>query len=304
MLTVWRTLHLEIDSMAAPPQEDTPPTAPEYAERNFIKGRVLAIETRESPEFPGNFNQYFFVEPEATTPPLILADGSSQLPAAAGRFQKGALTFGEGAEAFVAADVTGNGSDATSGEYLEGWLFGGPVPPPYVIPYLATNGTLRQRVGTIAAWDAGTRVFTVDPAIPDAYVGGTLRVAGQDWPIAASDATVTIGGTQPMPMHAVDDDAATRTRPRTRCRTRSTMTEALADKRRVCGTPTRPRMRTGARRGPARATRPCRHRAPTRCRRGCRRGRGRSPCARPSRAVRPSRSGCRPRRSWRRAARA
>jgi hypothetical protein len=65
-------------------------------------------------------------------------------------------------------------------------------------------------VGTIAAWDAGTRVFTVDPAIPEAYVGGTLRVAGQDWPIAAtSGATVTIGGTQPMPMHLLDDDAAT-----------------------------------------------------------------------------------------------
>jgi len=227
MLTVWRTLHLEIDSMAAPPPEDTPAGAPEYAERNFIKGRVLKIETRESPDLPGNFNQYFFVEPETTTPALILADGSSQLPAASGRFQRGTLTFGEGAEAFVAADVTGNGTDATSGEYLEGWLFGGSVPPPYVIPYRATNDTLRQRVGTIAGWDAGTRVFTVAPTIADIYAGGVLRVAGQDWPITAiSGGDVTVGGSQHMPMHLVDDDAP---RPPTGFEVDTSLLQPLAD---------------------------------------------------------------------------
>jgi hypothetical protein len=208
MLTVWRSLNMEIDSMAPPPVETTPPGAPEYAQRNFIQGRLLRIEVQPSPDLPGLFNQVFYVETEATTPPLRLADGSTHWPNAAGRFQNGRLTFGVGAEAFVASVLTGNGDDA-SGEYVLGSLFGGSVPPQYSIPYQAIQGTLRERAGTVIWWNTATRVFTLSPALPGAFVGGTLRVAGQDWPIVAvSGGDVTVGGTQEIPAHLVDDDAA------------------------------------------------------------------------------------------------
>jgi hypothetical protein len=212
MLTVWRTLHLEIDSMAAPPQEDTPPTAPEYAERNFIKGRVLRISV-EGPTLDAPANplviepRYVYVEPEATTPSLGLGDGSLDLPEHGGRFEHGRLRIGVGAATVVVDPLDGNGTDTTTGwEYVRA-ITTPPEPPRIAIPFVLTSGTLRQITGRVLAWDAATRVFTLDKTVPASYVGGTLDIAGLDWTVAGVNGSdVMVAEDQRLPFVLTDDD--------------------------------------------------------------------------------------------------
>lgn len=212
MLTVWRTLRLEIDSMAAPPVEDTPASDPRYAARNFIKGRLVRVSpsgpTLEPPGATAVIEpRYIYVEPEATTPALGLGDGSQELPLHNGRFEQGRLRLGEGEQAVMVEPLDGNGTDPASGlEYVRA-ITTPPEPPRIEIPFELIQGTLRRVMGRVLAWDSATRVFTLERTVMPAYVGGTLNVAGLSWTVAAvAGDAVTVVEDQNWPFVLVDDD--------------------------------------------------------------------------------------------------
>lgn len=81
MLTVWRTLHLEVDSMAPAPQSPVDPN------RNFVRGEVIGIEAN------GDLTTVIRLAPAVTDPAVSLDDGSKNLSTGFGngRFEKGKI---------------------------------------------------------------------------------------------------------------------------------------------------------------------------------------------------------------------
>jgi hypothetical protein len=223
MLTVWRTLHIEADSMAPPPTEDTPPDAPEYAERNFIKGRVLrigvegptlALDTQGSgpsalPTPTAYEPRYAYLEPEATEPALALRDGSRDLAQGhGGRFEHGRMQVGGPADPCWVTELDGNGVDAITGwEYVRSI-----ATPPDVsrlrLPFVARGAGLDDVSGFVMGWDAAARRATLDSALPGAYIGGTLAACGLSWTIAGvSGEDLTVADDAPLTFVLWDDDA-------------------------------------------------------------------------------------------------
>lgn len=209
MLTVWRTLHLEIDSMAPAPVGGSPE---EYAQRNFISGVVRRISV-SGPTLEGGESalavipRYVYVQPDQAEPVLSLSDGSAELPEQGGRFEKGRLTIGDGPGAVIVDPLDGNGTDSATGwEYLRA-ITTPPEPPRIDIPVRIRNGTLRDLHRSVVAWEWATWTFTLDQPVSAAYVGGTLIAAGLEWTVlAVNGADVVVSDDQPLDFHVVDDD--------------------------------------------------------------------------------------------------
>jgi hypothetical protein len=115
MITVWRTLHLEIDSMKRAPA-DTATTDPE---RNFIDGRVTKIE--------GHVDHAVrvFLAPDSPPPSGMnqLRDASNDLSGVPGvdhgqgRFEHGTIRFGQSGNA-VQDMLDGNGIDYVERDFI------------------------------------------------------------------------------------------------------------------------------------------------------------------------------------------
>lgn len=206
LLTVWRTLHLEVDSMAPPPEQSAPPET--YPERNFLKGALGAFEVKPSDVPAGFFRQHFGIQPEETQPALGLSDGSPEWPSGNGRFEHGRLTIGT-EESQVQTTLDGNGTDV-GGEFVVGPLFGGVVLPPLTLTFEAWNGASRKTRGSAISWNAHTRVFFLTPGLPAHLTGGQLVVGGATFSIAGIDAAdpqrITVGAAGSLPIFLTDDD--------------------------------------------------------------------------------------------------
>lgn len=180
MLTVWRRLHVERDSMVAPPTTG--------AQRNFEAGNVLGVTT------------------SGTGDPIVrvstnLADGSAMLDTPAnfgnGRFEGGMIRIGTGAAAADTA-IEGNGTD-----YVQN-------PGGFNIAAQVTrtnqpnvNGNVTSLVGTVVTLDVPANTLT------NAYVGGTISVAGVSMNVTAvnpANSTVTVGALANIPFELRDDD--------------------------------------------------------------------------------------------------
>ena len=196
MLTVWRRMHVEVDSMPDPPPGDADP------ERNFIKGTVTGIRGG------GSHADKLFLTPDATTPPLVLDDGSKNLSGSGqqkgkGRFEKGTITLGTGAAAVVVADVEGNGTDYVEKDNM-------------TIPFrlvdsqgnnpIPANAADRE---SVTALDHAAKEFTISQGVRNVnYVGGTLTVLGVNFTVdAAQGRRITVREDISLPFHLVDDDA-------------------------------------------------------------------------------------------------
>ncbi len=192
LLAVWRTLHVETDSMGP-------------VVNNFKQGTVTGITG-------GNF---------AATRVSVdqnLHDGSpdlSHLGGSActygyGRFENGWVQIGRNAVGVepgprITAGLDGNGDD-----YLEK-LFGNGIE----IPFKMTKQGCTLR-GVVVALSGNT--FTVNPTCTIAacclstdYIGGDLTVTGVEMPIQGVDVNrreVTVQGTVEIPYFAHDDDSA------------------------------------------------------------------------------------------------
>jgi hypothetical protein len=206
MLTVWRTLHLEVDSMTEPPAD---PTAPE---RNFIQGEILALNPPEG--FPTLEPNRAVLAPEATEVPLALADGSPDHDqGAGGRFEHGRLCIGAlgtpplqpnglvcTAPAVTVIRLDGNGSNYVQREA------GIHVPVTLEPP---DGSPLPPLTSSIASWDRETaQVRLTEAGVPAGYAHGTLVVGGGRFAVSGlNEGTVQLGADARLPFYLVDDDS-------------------------------------------------------------------------------------------------
>jgi hypothetical protein len=218
MLTVWRTLHLEVDSMSAPPAN------PNDAERNFLRGSVAYFTVNGEPE-PGNppedppWPYAAVLVPDETVPPLGLADGSPDLTTGQkGRFERGTLCIGTireppiqptgecAAPAITIRPLVANGPDRVE--------LGDTTAIPCTLQ--APDGSTASTAAML--WD-GTR-FRVSGRLPSTFAGGNFDLGGVHFQIRSvysegptpPPPTTTYIDVEPGPelrFHLVDDDAVT-----------------------------------------------------------------------------------------------
>jgi hypothetical protein len=206
MITVWRHLNLEIDSMASPPEGSNDD------ERNFVEGSVREIQTDNN----GSAIR-LFVDP--ASPPGMdgLRDGSPDLAGRAffskgnGRFENGTLRIGS-TQTPVGPRLSGNGIDYVEGKFevratLSG-LNGSFIAAGIVISGKPSEGVFRFRP-TTAGW----------PSVPAGSL--ILDIGGTTWQIPAGGlgplteipggfivADILAAPGKELPFRLTDDDAA------------------------------------------------------------------------------------------------
>jgi hypothetical protein len=190
MLTAWRTLHLELDSMAAAPTDDLP-------ERNFLKGTVLAIEGDGTKATRLRLAETSFT-------PIGLADRSPDLDRTwglegNGRFEKGTIRLGLDAAAVVITSLEGNGLNyVRKAAGME-------------IPFELRDAQGSNPVtGKVVGWDATKLLFAVSATIPaNTYTSGKLRIGGVEWAVFSASSVDVLVEDKALPFFLVDDDVVT-----------------------------------------------------------------------------------------------
>lgn len=205
MLTVWRTLHVLWDGMLPPPTQ--PPGPGETDVRNFIMGSLDRISP---PPTVGKPAEYWL-----RAVGQLLADASKNLnsdPPYSGRFEQGKLCLGVGSAPSSTLGCTGPTVLPTAGN---GNLY---VRAQGVIPYTLSKSGQRTLSGTIEAFErapeppeTGPSTFDLDRQPANAYVGGTLVVAGMSWTVQSieEEGLIRANGPLEVPFVLVDDDTAT-----------------------------------------------------------------------------------------------
>ncbi len=173
VLTVWRFLHIEMDSMTAPPTTG--------AERNTVEGTITAISG-------------IFFSANRITVDQNLNDGS----ASPGRFEKGKITIGTSKDELTFDNLDGNGAgyvDKSAG---------------FNIQATVTKNEQVSLTGKIMALSGQTYTFVIIPPLSDEYVGGTITVAGVSSTITAVttgvNPTVTVDAPPNIPFTKLHDD--------------------------------------------------------------------------------------------------
>lgn len=209
MLTVWRTLHVEIDSMRAPGDGASDPN---YKERNFVHGRIVAIGDVRAYQSSGRKPTKLTLVPSATIPPLGLSDRSNDLSGptpGCGRFDHGTIRIGVDAQAAVVVDLDGNGSDFVQkrgADPCPGDRKGGMNIPFRLVDPSGANAV----TGNILEWDSQTKEFVLSSAVGrPTYDGGKLTVGGVTWTVqSARGPRTTVVEEQALPFDLLDDDEA------------------------------------------------------------------------------------------------
>ncbi|HEV7744529.1 MAG TPA: hypothetical protein VGO56_06010 [Pyrinomonadaceae bacterium] len=192
LLTVWRRLHMEIDSMPAPPTGDGD------AERNFLKGDVTKIDGNK-----------LFVTANGTgvtTPATSLDDNSPNKSGSGvkkdnGRFEKGAIEVGTGAGLATKTGIDGNGTDfvETGGIHLSFSL-------------VDKNGANGVTGTDIEKSDPTLKSFKLNKKVTANidYKDGKLTVAGVEFTVVSTNGKEVIVDRDPkLPFLLKDDDEAT-----------------------------------------------------------------------------------------------
>ncbi len=197
VLTVWRFLHVERDSMAALP-----------AGSNEISGTVSDIVGTGAA----------LTEVKTAT---NLADGSNDLDTAApntanGRFENGTLTVGTGATAVTITPITGNGTTGGTSRLvfpaasLAGLSFDAADTDPVFTDHNTGTITDVTKSGTTFVWTLNTT--SEGEADWSEFVGGTLTVGGVGTmsitAVNKAAGTMTTSSLN-IPFTVKDDDTAT-----------------------------------------------------------------------------------------------
>ena len=176
VLTVWRFLHVEVDSMAA-------------VTNNEVSGSITAIHGAGSSatNLVLNVNLRTGLTPNDLS--ANLSSGNDN-----GRFENGRIEIG--ANQVVTLNIMGNGDNVVR------------EPVGFNIPAEITSGGITTSVGQVVAL-AG-QVFTVSSSLgTNYYAGASLNVAGGVFAIATNNATtVTVSGTLILLFVLWDDDSA------------------------------------------------------------------------------------------------
>lgn len=202
MLTVWRTLHVEMDSMGDPPADT--PSDPNYGERNFIRGTITAIGEVRHIQGLGRKPTRLNLTAETTAPPLGLSDRSKDLSGTDdafgfGRFEDGTIRIGIDAGVIAIDRLNGNGPDFVQ-------KLGGITIPFRLVDASGGNAL----TGNILEWDFQAKEMTLSSAVGrPIYDGGALTVGGVRWTVqSARGPRVTVVEDQALPFYLVDDDDA------------------------------------------------------------------------------------------------
>lgn len=185
MLTVWRTLHLEIDSMEAVPTTG--------AQKNSVTGKITSVTAT------GNIATVVNVDQN-------LDDGSPKLDNTPnpdnGRFENGRIRIGTTGNVTETADLRGNGTfyvekDAGSG---------------IVIPCTVSKSGETDVTGNVVSLLNNVfKIGVTGGTLTANFVGGTITVGGMGMTITAvndTDSTVTVSALADIPIELIDDDAA------------------------------------------------------------------------------------------------
>ncbi|HQL65715.1 MAG TPA: hypothetical protein PLS78_07650, partial [bacterium] len=176
MLTVWRRLHIEVDSM-----EEVPTTGPE---RNFIDGYIVKIT--------GDSTKATVVYVENCSPQAI-DDGSDCLPTGNGRFEKGKIRIGS--DQIETANIDGNGEN-----YLQ-------KSTGINIPFTITKGSVTKSGKVKSMNDIGDKIFLFDTTITETnFAGGIINTCGDTFFVDYSGVDTCVVNTTPTLSFKVWDD--------------------------------------------------------------------------------------------------
>jgi hypothetical protein len=193
LLTVWRRVHMEIDSMP------NPPTGDHDAERNFLKGDVTKVDG----------NKLFVTADGAgvTNPATSLDDGSpnksgSGVLSGNGRFHKGSIDVGTGAGLATKTGIDGNGTD-----YVQ---TGGINLPFTIVDKNGANSVTGTDIEKMN--DPTAKSFKLNKKVTAGvnYKDGKLTVAGVEFTVVSTkDKEVVVVEDAKLPFKLIDDDAET-----------------------------------------------------------------------------------------------
>ncbi len=182
MLTVWRRVHVEVDSMGI-----VPSTGPQ---KNSVTGKITSIN--------GTSTMATLVFTDQN-----LNDGSPKLddqPPGNGRFENGTIRIGTTGSVTETADLQGNGTD-----YLQKNTGNG-----IVIPCAVSRSGVTDVTGNVIS--LLSNVFTIritGGTLTANFVDGTITVGGVSMVITAvnvTDSSVTVNALADIPFNLVDDD--------------------------------------------------------------------------------------------------
>jgi hypothetical protein len=188
VLTVWRQLHVENDSMVAVPAAG--------AQRNSVSGNITAVtgNATTAQRVTLSVNLRTGLPSGADTSPNL-----SSAPAQNGRFEGGSITIGTGGGATATGGLLGNGNTFVQRN-------GG-----ITIPFTVTKAGQANVTGNVIALAGTTFTLRITAgALVAGHNGGTITVAGVGMAITGVNvgaSTVTVGALANIPFVLVDDDA-------------------------------------------------------------------------------------------------
>jgi hypothetical protein len=199
MLTVWRYLHVEIDSMMASPTSDIDP------ERNFVKGEIVKIEGSGK-----SARKLVF----SSSTDILLGDKSpnlsgvpnpkpDQVDKGNGRFERGIITIGNGLRI---TDLDGNGDnfvEKTKGEGI-------------VIPCSLLRDGMPVVTGNVVNIDTSSKnekeiSVNIDEKVKlTDYISGKIIIAGSEFTIVDTKGkSLNVIEEIRLPFVLIDDDLST-----------------------------------------------------------------------------------------------
>lgn len=188
VLTVWRQLHVENDSMVAVPNAG--------AQRNQVDGNVTAIAGN------GVVAQRVTLSVNLRNGLPSGVDASPNLNSAPpewGRFENGSITIGAGGGATTTGSLDGNGNTFVRRN------------AGITIPFTITKPGQANVSGNVIALAGTTFTLRITAgALVAGHNGGTITVAGVGMAITGVNvgaSTVTVGALANIPFVLVDDDA-------------------------------------------------------------------------------------------------
>ena len=175
MLTVWRRLHVEVDSMGA-------------VTSNYVTGNITGISGSSS----AATNLTLSVNLRTGLTPADNSTNRSDTPPGNGRFENGYIVIGTNSVK-TTNTVTANGDT-----FVVGTSFSIPA-------QIATNNATNS-VGQVIALN--NAIFTVSSSLgTNKYTGWTLQIMGSVFTITTNTAnTITVSGTPTLPFLLHDDD--------------------------------------------------------------------------------------------------
>jgi hypothetical protein len=195
VLTVWRKLHVERDSMEAIPPSTDPET-------NTVIGVIIGIEGDAA---TGVATRVFVNQ--------NLDDGSPRLDNSndptSGRFENGVISVGDLTMITPTGQLRGNGRDSNGRNYVERSAGNGGINVPFLITKSGVSGTV---IGRVWRYVLSTNTFSVRVTgmtpLTSAYVDGEIDVAGVVMRISSipDDQTVVVQQIVDIPFLLLDDD--------------------------------------------------------------------------------------------------